>query len=200
MSLRIHSLIAILLFSNAALAEKADRDKPLQVEAQRMSIDDAKKIQILEGDVVLTKGTLILRAERVIVTEDQYGFQKSTAFASKGGVAHFRQKREGRDDYIDGEAERIEYNTANEVAELFHRAWVKGGEDQVKGDYIWYDAISEKYLATAGETRDPKAPPARVRAIIQPKNKGQLPEQPVQRGNTLELRGAGSLNALPERE
>ena len=200
MSPRLASFIAFLFLAPLVHAEKADRDKPLQVEAQRMSIDDGKKIQILEGDVILTKGTLILRAERIVITEDQYGFQKSTAFAGKGGLVHFRQKREGRDDYIDGEAERIEYNTANEVAELFHRAWVKGGEDQVKGDYIWYDAISEKYLATAGESRDPKAPPARVRAIIQPKNKGTQPEQPVSRGNSLELRGAGALSTLPERE
>lgn len=200
MSSRLVLLIASLFLCNMAQAEKADRDKPLQIEAQRMSIDDAKKIQILEGEVVLIKGTLILRAERVIITEDQYGFQKSTAFAPKGGLARFRQKREGRDDYIDGEAERIEYNTANEIAELFHRAWVKGGEDQVKGDYIWYDAISEKYLATAGENRDPKAPPARVRAIIQPKNKGVQPEPPNTRGNTLELRGAGTLGSLPDHE
>ena len=201
MSSRLVTLLACLLIaSSTAFAEKADRDKPLQIEAQRMSIDDGKKIQILEGDVVITKGTLILRAERVVVTEDQYGFQKSTAFAAKGGLAHFRQKREGREDYIDGEAERIEYNTANEVAELFHKAWIKGGEDQVKGDYIWYDAISEKYLATAGETRDPKAAPARVRAIIQPKNKGALPEQPAIRGNNLELRGAAGLSTPPERE
>ena len=198
MSYRLISLIAGLFVLSPAFAEKADRDKPLQIEAQRMSIDDAKKIQILEGDVVLIKGTLIIHAERVVITEDQYGFQKSTAFAPKGGLARFRQKREGRDDYIDGEGERIEYNTANEIAELFHRAWVKGGEDQVRGDYIWYDAISEKYLATAGETRDPKAPPARVRAIIQPKNKGQLPEQPTPRNNTLELRGAGGLSTVPE--
>ena len=61
------------------------------------------------------------------------------------------------------------------MAELFHRAWVKSGEDEVKGDYIWYDGISEKYLVTSGETRNPKAPPARVRAIIQPKNKGTAP-------------------------
>jgi lipopolysaccharide export system protein LptA len=198
MSTRLTTLILFLLLSANVFAEKADRDKPLQIEAQRMSIDDAKKIQILEGDVILTKGTLTLRAERIIITEDQYGFQKSTAFAAKGGVAHFRQKREGKNEYIEGQAERIEYNTANEVAELFHRAWVQGGEDLVKGDYIWYDAVSEKYLVNAGETRDPKAPPARVRAIIQPRNKGVQPEPTSNKGSTLELRGASGLNKLPE--
>jgi lipopolysaccharide export system protein LptA len=200
MSLRLALLIACTLTAQSALAERADRDKPLQIEAQRMSIDDAKKIQILEGDVVLTKGSIILRAERVVITEDQYGFQKSTAFGGKGGLARFRQKREGKEGYIDGEGERIEYNTGNEIAELFHHAWIQDGEDQVKGDYIWYDAVSEKYLATAGEARDNKGQPSRVRATIQPKNKMPAPEQANTRGNPLELRGAASLNALPERQ
>ena len=63
-----------------AHAERADRDKPIQVEANRITIDDAKKIQILEGNVVLTKGSLIIQSDRIVVTEDQYGFQKGTAF------------------------------------------------------------------------------------------------------------------------
>lgn len=200
MSFRLATLIACLFTAPNALAERADRDKPLQVEAQRMSIDDAKKIQILEGDVVLTKGTIILHAERVLITEDQYGFQKSTAYGGKGGLARFRQKREGKDEYIEGEAERIEYNTNSEIAELFHRAWVKSGEDQVRGDYIWYDAVNEKYLVTAGEARDPKAPPPRVRAVIQPKNKETEPERPAVRGERLQLKGAGGLASEPAQQ
>ncbi|MER2538775.1 MAG: lipopolysaccharide transport periplasmic protein LptA [Azonexus sp.] len=199
MKLRIATLLIATLFSGAAVAERADRDKPLQLEANRISIDDAKKIQILEGDVVLIKGTMVLKSDRVVIVEDQYGFQKGTAFGGKNGLARIRQKREGREEYMEGEAERIEYNTSNEVAELFHRAWVKSGEDEVKGDYIWYDGISEKYLVTAGETRDIKAPPARVRAIIQPKNKGTAPT-PATKGNPLELRGAAGLSAPPNRE
>ena len=128
MSLRILSLILVSLFSGAVFAERADRDKPLQLEANRISIDDAQKVQILEGDVVLIKGTMVLRADRVVVTEDQFGFQKGVAFGGKEGLARIRQKREGVDEYIEGEAERIEYNTNNEVAELFHRAWVKNAD------------------------------------------------------------------------
>ena len=200
MNLRLATLTLCLIASHCAFAEKADRDKPLQIEANKVSIDDAKKIQILEGDVVLIKGTMILKADRVVVTEDQYGFQKGTAFAGKGGLAKFRQKREGREEYIDGEAERIEYNSNSEVLELFHRAWVKNGEDQLKGDYIWYDTVSEKYLVTAGESHDPKAPPPRVRITVQPKNKGSQPELPTARGERLDLRGAGGLVAPPARE
>ncbi|MBS1159181.1 MAG: OstA-like protein [Proteobacteria bacterium] len=200
MKLRLATLFLCLLASPAAFAERADRDKPLQLEANKVSIDDAKKIQILEGDVVLIKGTMILKADRVVVTEDRYGFQKGTAFGGKGSLAKFRQKREGREEYIDGEAERIEYDTNSEVLELFHRAWVKNGEDQLKGDYIWYDTVSEKYLVTAGENRDPKGPPPRVRATIQPKSKGTPVGPAGSRGEGLDLKGSGGLIAPPERD
>ena len=185
--------LALALASTPGVAEKADREKPMLLEASKISIDDLKKVQILEGDVVITKGTMVLKAARVVVTEDAYGFQKGVAFAAPGSKATFRQKREGRDDYIEGEAERIEYDTNTEIAELFHRAWVKSGGDEVKGDYIWYDSVNEKYLATAGEQRNPKAGPPRVRAILQPKNKGsEAPVAPT-KGERLDLRGSTSL-------
>lgn len=193
MMLRPLCLAIALLAAASVHAERADRDKPMQLEANRVSIDDAKKLQILEGDVLITKGTMVLKADRVVITEDAYGFQKGVAFAGKDGLARFRQKREGKEEYIEGEAERIEYDTNTEVAELFHRAWVKSGADEVKGDYIWYDSINEKYLATAGEQRNPKAGPPRVRAILQPKNKGSEPPAAATKGERLDLRGSTSL-------
>ena len=194
MILRFLTLSLCLLATQNVLAEKADRDKPMQLEANRITIDDAKKIQILEGDVLVTKGTMSLKADRIVITEDQYGFQKGTAFGGKDGLARFRQKREGVEEYVDGEAERSEYNSNSEVAELFHRAWVKSGEDQVRGDYVRHDAVSEKYLVTAGENRDPKGPPARVRAIIQPKNKSTESDRSAAPSGRLELKGAAGLN------
>jgi len=193
MNTRLASLTLCLLISLPAHAERADRDKPMLLEANRVSIDDAKKIQILEGDVLITKGTMVLKADRVVITEDQYGFQKGTAFSGKNGLAYFRQKREGKEEYIEGEGERIEYNTNSEILELFHRAWVKNGEDLVKGDYIWYDAVSEKYLVTAGDTRGAKAPPGRVRVVIQPKSKDSETTPPP-RGENLNLKGSGNLD------
>lgn len=197
------SLTAVLalglsLIVPLAQAEKADRDKPIQIEAKKITIDDAKKIQVLEGDVILTKGTIVIRAERVIITEDPQGFQKGTAFGGAGKLASFRQKREGSEVYVEGEAERIEYNTSNEVAELFHRAWVKSGEDQVRGDYIWYDAVSEKYLVTVGDHLNQRGAPSRVHAIIQPKNKtAPTPPATAQKGDKLNLQGTHNLSIIP---
>lgn len=200
MKLRLPLLI-LCLVSTPLRAERADRDKPIQLEAQRITIDDGRKIQILEGDVVLIKGTLMIQSQKIVVTEDQYGFQKGTAFGGKDGLARFRQKREGKDEFIEGQAERIEYDTRNEVAELFHRSWIRSGDDQVKGDYIWYDSINEKYLVTAGDNRDPAGTPPRVRAVIQPKAKNPPPDPtPARPTGSLELKGAGGLSSPPDGE
>ena len=190
----ITPLILALVAVPPAFAERADRDKPMLLEANRISIDDAKKIQILEGDVIVSKGTLVLKASRIVITEDKYGFQKGTAFGGKKGLASIRQKREGRDDFVEGEAERIEYDSNSEVAELFHRAHVRSGEDEVKGDYIWYDAISEKYLVTAGDAKNSQSN-SRVRVVIQPRSKDSTPEKATPGGKPLELKGAGNLGA-----
>lgn len=189
---RIATLALCLFVTTPALAEKADRNKPMLLEANSASIDDAKKVQILVGDVVITKGTMVLKAERVVITEDKFGFQKGVAYASDKKLAYFRQKQEGKESWVEGEAERIEYDTNSEVAEFFQRAWVKNGEDVIRGDYIWYDSISEKYLASAGKNANPKAPPTRVRATIQPKAKDS-DEAPAQHGEALKLKESKTL-------
>lgn len=195
---RLIFLLPLVLFTMPAQAERADRNKPIQIEAQKITIDEAKKIQILEGDVLLTKGTLVIQAERVVITEDRYGFQKGTAFGSPEKLARFRQKREGSDQYIRGEAERIEYDTSNEIAQLFERAWVMSGDDQIRGDYIWYDSISEKFLVSSRENGS-RERPARVHALIQPKNKTAASPVTASTKNAdpLFLQGAQGLSPLP---
>ena len=172
------STLLLMVPPMPAQAERADREKPVQLEADRLSIDDLKKVQILEGNVVLIQGTLQIRTNRLVVTQDADGFQKGTATGGTDGLARFRQKREGQDDFIEGEAERIEYDARAEKSEFFNRAWVKSGLDEVRGPYISYDALNEKYLVTtgAGTTKTATgAAQARVRAIIQPRGKNDNP-------------------------
>jgi lipopolysaccharide export system protein LptA len=173
-----HSAIAmttflLLLSSPPAFAERADREKPINLEADRISMDDVKKVQIFEGNVVMTQGTLQIRTNKLVVTQDADGFQKGSAVGGANGLARFRQKREGKDEYIEGEGERIEHDARNERTEFFVRAWVKSGLDEVKGAYVSHDALTEKFLVTSGaETKTAiGVPQARVRAIIQPKGK-----------------------------
>lgn len=151
-----------------AHAERADRGKPVDLEADKVSVDDAKKILVFEGNVQLIQGTLTIRAARLVVTQDQAGFQKGTAH---GSPAKFRQKREGREDYIEGEAERIEHDARNDKTEFFGKARVRSGGDDVSGNYITFDGITERYQVTGAAVGTPGISPSdtRVRATLQPK-------------------------------
>ncbi len=169
----IVAIAGVTLAASVARAEKADRDKPVNIEADRVSVDDVKRVQTFEGNVQLVKGTLIIRAERIVVTQDDDGYQRGVATGTGSVLPHFRQKREGVEEYVEGEAERIEHDAKAEKTELFNRAWVKSGLDEVRGQFISYDARAEKYLVTSGPngTRAQPGSNDRVRAVIQPKNK-----------------------------
>lgn len=193
MNLRPLALTLLLGLSPLVHAELADKDKPINLEADRATIDDANKVQTLEGNVILIKGTLVIHADKIVVTEDEFGFQKSVAYGSGKSLAKFRQKREGLNSYMEGEGERIEHDSRSEIVEFFRRAWVRSSDDQVKGDYIWYDSIAEKYMVTAGKKAPGASAPPRVRAVIQPKNNPSPTQEPQTRGPTVQLRSSGSI-------
>jgi lipopolysaccharide export system protein LptA len=163
-------LILGLLGTGTAQAEKADRDKPVQLEAAKVTVDDVKRVHVFEGNVILTQGTLVIRSARLVVSQDGEGFQKGIATSGEGGLARFRQKREGKDEYVEGEGERIEYESRAEKAEFFVRAYVKSGMDEVRGNYIVYDGRTEQYQVTATPGAGPSSREGRVTAVIQPKN------------------------------
>jgi len=170
-------LITLMLSAFGVQAEKADREKPIELEADTVTVNDAKKTSIYTGNVILTQGTLIIRGDKLVVREDQQGFQHSTSY---GNPTTFKQKRDGKDEYMEGSAQRIEYDGRMDKVQLYTKAWVKRGEDIVHGDYISYDANAEYAEVIGGGSQAATAatPTGRVKAVIQPKKKpvdGTLP-------------------------
>ena len=166
-SIAIALATAVLMTPFPARPEKADKDKPIQIEANRMNSDDARRVTIFEGNVILTKGTILVRADRIMVRQDAEGFQFTTA---TGGPARFRQKREARDEWIEGEALRIELDDRNEKIEFHQRARMLRDQDEMRGEVISFDTRSE-FFSVLG-AKGPGAgsgPESRVRAVIQPK-------------------------------
>ena len=162
-------LTILLSIPSITFSEEADRDKAIEIESDTMTVDDAKSISIYKGDVILTQGTLIIRANELTVREDSQGFQHSTAI---GKPTTFKQKREGRDDYIEGRAERIEYDGHMDKVHLYSGASVKRGNDTVFGDYIMYDTNAEFAQALSGTTKNEngdEVKKGRTRVIIKPK-------------------------------
>ncbi len=173
--IKLFLLAWLALAPVTVFAEKADRDQPINLEADNLTTNDAKKISTYTGNVILTQGTMVMRADKLVVHEDTGGFQHST---STGNPTTFKQKEEGRDEYIQGSAQRIEYDGRMDKIRLYTEAWVKRGEDLVRGDYIMYDANAEyAEVIGGGQSVTPGAPNGRVRAVIQPKKKIIMPAE-----------------------
>ena len=167
---------AFLLAGPPAYAEKADRGKPINIESDRVTVDDVKQLSVFEGNVVLTQGTMVIRGDRMEVRQDKEGFKLGTVW---GNLAYFKQKREGLDENVEGWGERIEYDSRADKVQLFKRAVMKRGDDDVAGDYISYDATTEFFQVIGGGSKTATAnnPEGRVRAVLQPKSKTKPPAQ-----------------------
>ncbi|AYQ86387.1 MULTISPECIES: lipopolysaccharide transport periplasmic protein LptA [Burkholderia] len=167
-----------------AHAEKADQNKPINVEADNLTYDDLKQVTVATGNVVITKGTILIKGDRVEVRQDPQGYQYATATMAPGSKKHasFRQKREGLDEYIDGDAERIDYDGKQDLTTLTRNATVRRLQglttvsDTVHGSVITYDGQRDFYTARGGnDVAAPGNPTGRVRAMLSPKNGGPAP-------------------------
>jgi lipopolysaccharide export system protein LptA len=152
-----------------ALAEKADREKEIVVGADRLLADDANRTSTFEGNVVVTQGTMRMTASKVTVKEDADRYKY---YVANGAPVTFRQKRDNVEEWVEGFAERAEFDDRNDVLKLFSRAKVKSNQNEITGDFISYDMRRE--LAEVSGAPPGKTPPAstgRVKVIILPPKK-----------------------------
>lgn len=158
----------LLLWAPSSFAERADHDMPINLEADQVLIDDAQQISTFTGNVRLSQGSLLIRGDKIVVTQDKGGFKHATAY---GKTAQFRQKRKGLDGYVEGYGERIEYDRNAETFDIHVRARLKRDQDEVLGEHITYNAKTEIFQVSGRSAGSGDGPPQRVRAVLQPKSK-----------------------------
>lgn len=181
-SRRASALLAALLLTAAGApvqAERADRSKPLTIEAdQPSSLDMINQVVVFNGNVVLAQGTMAIRADRVEVRERPDGHRGAVALGSPGRPATFRQKRDGLDETIEGQAQRIEYDSRGDVVRFAGNAQVRrlrGSQpaDEISGNLITYDNGNETFsVAGASPAAAGASAPTgtgRVRVVITPR-------------------------------
>lgn len=163
-------------------AEKADRNKPMNVEADALKYDDLKQTSVFTGKVVVTKGTILIRGARIDVRQDPEGYQYGVVTAEPGKLAFYRQKRDGVDEFIEGEGETIEYDGKADRVKFIKRAEmrrIRGGAlaDEVVGSLITYDNNTDVFTVDGG----PASPAAggRVRAVLTPRPGASAPATPA---------------------
>lgn len=172
----VHAVwLSVALLASTAWAERADRLQPMQIEADALRYDDAQQTSVFTGNVVITKGTIVIRGQRVDVRQDAQGHQFGVVTGSPGQRAFFRQKREGLDEYIEGEALRIEYDSQTETVRFTDQAVLRRYRgtvlsDETRGASILYDGTRETFSVTGSGAggRSPENPSGRVRAMLSP--------------------------------
>jgi lipopolysaccharide export system protein LptA len=174
--------LVLALATVPAGAEKADRNKPMNVEADALKYDDLKQTSVFTGKVVVTKGTILIRGARIDVRQDPEGYQYGVVTAEPGKLAFYRQKRDGVDEFIEGEGETIEYDGKADRVKFIKRAEmrrIRGGTlaDEVVGSLITYDNSTDVFTVDGGPTSP--AIGGRVRAVLTPKPGASAPAGPA---------------------
>lgn len=173
--------LALALAAVPAGAEKADRNKPMNVEADALRYDDLQQTSVFTGKVVVTKGTIVIRGARMTVKQDPEGYQFGTVTAEPGKLAFFRQKRDGVDEYIEGESETIEYDGRADRVKFIGRAEMRrlrGSviNDETSGSVITYDNANDQFQVDGGmAAATPANPGGRVRATLAPRGAASAP-------------------------
>ncbi len=180
----VHSLLLPLIalaLTGPARGERADRDKPMNIEADGLRYDDQKQSSVFTGRVVLTKGTIVIRGAQLTVRQDPDGSQFGVVVAEPGQLAFFRQKREGLDEFMEGEAETIEYDGRADTVKFNRKAQLrrfKGAAlyDESSGGVIQYDNNSNVYTVD-GELAKSNSGAAggRIRVMLTPKQPASAP-------------------------
>lgn len=158
----------------AAQAEKADRSKQMVIEAERSGVlDMQRQVLVYAGNVVVSQGTLVLRADRIEIRETADGYRAATAIGSGEKPASYRQKRDNLDETVEGVADRIEFDGRGETLRFVGNGAVRrlrGGvlADEITGALIVWDANAEVFSVQGG-TASPTNPTGRVRAVLSPR-------------------------------
>jgi lipopolysaccharide export system protein LptA len=166
-----------------AWAEKADRNQPLHFAADSARVEEGQRLNVLTGNVEISKGSMAIRADRVEIRQNPDGSQSSTATGGQGGRSYFKQKRDGVDELIEGEAEKIFYDGRDDTVHFTGRAVMRrivagAPTDEVNGQAIRYDNKTAVYQVMGGGPAGGNAT-GRVRGVIAPRAGATAPaEQP----------------------
>jgi lipopolysaccharide export system protein LptA len=154
-------------------AEKTDREKPIAFTSDSGEVNYEKKTGVLTGNVVITQGTLTIKASRIDFKQNA---DNSLSAVAVGNPISFRQKRDDTEGYYEGWAQRAEYDGSKDQLELFDTAILKRGTDEIRSNYISYNSATEQFKAE-GRAATGNVPPeaasnTRVRGVFQPKEGG----------------------------
>lgn len=171
---KILAAAIFLLVPLAASAERADALKPINIQYDKANVDQVTQNYVATGNVIITRGTMILKSDRAEVKESPDGYHTFILTAEPGKLATFRQKRDGGPDLWDeGRAQRIEYDERNDLVKLFSKAMIRQLEGQkvtqeMDSEFISYDNRKEVLVGRNDATGADKPGNGRGSITLQP--------------------------------
>ena len=169
-------LLGFSVLSGLALAEKADQDKPLILNADSVSINDVEQKYRLQGDILLIKGSIVVTGDQGDILVDPEGYQFIEVKGDAKSLATFRQRREGpANEFMQGFGNDVNYNGKQEVLILLGDASIKRllnmqMRDHLRGGKIEYRDDTQEYRVSPPANQPKSAPPS-SRAILAPRSK-----------------------------
>ena len=187
--------LALLVHAAPVAAEKADREKPIRYSANNLDGNEAEQTVLLSGRVEVTQGTIVMKADRVVLKQQPDGTYNVSA---TGKPVTFRQKMDSSDEYVDAQALRVEYLGAKDLVELYDQSWIKRGKDELRGNFLTYNSATGAFAGRG--SWPPAGQPAgdgRVTGVIQPKPKepGKSDAKPAEGAK---LQSAPTLSSPPK--
>ncbi len=200
------ALLALIGVARPVLADKADRNQPMNIESDALRYDDLKQVSVFTGRVVLTKGTIQIRGQQLEVQQDPQGYQFGLVTGSAAEPAFFRQKREGVDEFIEGEGETIRYDGKADTVTFTRKASLRRYRgatlaDEITGAVIVYDSLNDQFnVDGAARNAASGAATGRVRAMLTPKPEGKAATPPPAAASapTPALRATTALPGAPQ--
>ncbi|WP_313175200.1 lipopolysaccharide transport periplasmic protein LptA [Massilia sp.] len=171
----IFAAAILSLLSLSAFAERADSLKQAVIGYDSLDVDEVTQTRILVGNVVVTRGTLTLKSDRALLKETPEGYMSVTLTSNPGRVSTFRQKRDGGPDlWVEGQAERIEYDERQELVKLHSKAIVRELENgrlanELTGPFISYDNRKEVAAVRNDPSGESKVGGGRGTLILAPR-------------------------------
>lgn len=192
--------LAGLTLAGVSHAELADKDKPMNIEADSLRYEDTRQTSVFTGNVLITKGTIVMRGSKMDVRQDPDGNQFGIIVGTATAPGFFRQKREGVDEWIEGEGERIEYDSKAQTVVFTGHAVLRryrGTQlnDESTGNQIAYNSLTEVFTVKGGDaSRTASNPTGRVKAMLTPIPKDEAPSTAAPATQPAKLRPSTNLN------
>ena len=165
-----------LLFTQSqaiAQAKPAQEEPETTVLSDTLTHDDAKKLSIFKGNVILTRGLLRLTADELHLNEDANGFQHGKAIMTSNKKVIIIEERPENYELMHAEGDHATYNGKDEVMHLIGHAIVTRlvcgkAVDTVRGETVIYNSKANTYRAVGGPTAPDNG---RARSVAQPRSK-----------------------------